>query len=64
MDKDFFGNCTVLRCYKVGYLTDAKSMADVMFCEVRDILSLERLHYIERDVDNNKNRTGVAKIPK
>lgn len=64
VDKDFFGNCTVLRCYKVGYLSDAKAMADVMFCEVRDILALERLHYIERDIDNNKNRVGVAKIPK
>ncbi len=64
VDKDFFGNCTVLRCYKVGYLTDAKSMADVLFCDAREILKLERFHFIERDVDYNKNRTGIAKIPK
>jgi hypothetical protein len=64
VDKDFFGNCSTIRCYKVGFMTDAKSMADVMFTEFREILSLEYLHYIERDVDNNKNRVGVAKIPK
>lgn len=64
VDKDFFGNCSTLRCYKVGFMTDARSMADVMFCDSQAILSLGYLHYIERDVDNNKNRLGVAKIPK
>lgn len=64
VDKDFFGNCTIIRCYKVGYLTDAKSMADVLFCDFREILTLERFHYIEREVDNNKNRKGIAKVPK
>ena len=64
VDKDFFGNCTIIRCYKVGYMTDAKSMADVLFCKPEEILKLERFHFIERDVDNNKNRTGIAKIPR
>jgi hypothetical protein len=64
VDKDFFGNCTMLRCYKIGNMSHAKAMADVLFCKKEEILQLERLHYIERDVDNNKNRIGVAKIPK
>jgi hypothetical protein len=45
-------------------MADAKSMADVMFCTPADILALEQFHYIERDVDGNRNRTGVAKLPK
>lgn len=64
VDKDFFGNCSTIRCYKVGFMADAKSMADVMFCTPAEILSLEQFHYIERDVDGNKNRVGVAKLPK
>lgn len=64
VDKDFFGNCSTIRCYKVGFMADAKSMADVMFCTPAEILCLEQFHYIERDVDGNKNRTGVAKVPK
>lgn len=64
VDKDFFGNCSEIRCYKVGFIADAKAMADVMFCEYRDILALERLHYIHREVDDNVNTKGVAKIPK
>lgn len=64
VDKDFFGNCSTIRCYKVGFMTDAKSMADVLMVDHREILSLEYLHYIERAVDNNTNRVGVAKIPK
>jgi hypothetical protein len=64
VDKDFFGNCSEIRCYKVGFIADAKAMADVMFCDFREILSLERLHYIHRDVDDNQNRAGIAKIPK
>jgi hypothetical protein len=64
VDKDFFGNCSTIRCYKVGFMADAKSMADVMFCTPADILALEQFHYIERDVDGNRNRNGVAKLPK
>jgi hypothetical protein len=64
VDKDFFGNCSTIRCYKVGFMADAKSMADVMFCTPADILALEKFHYIERNVDANTNRTGVAKVPK
>jgi hypothetical protein len=64
VDKDFFGNCSTIRCYKVGFMADAKSMADVMFCTPADILALEKFHYIERNVDENTNRTGVAKVPK
>lgn len=64
VDKDFFGNCSEIRCYKVGFIADAKAMGDVMFCEFREILELKRLHYIHRNVDDNINSTGVAKIPK
>lgn len=64
VDKDFFGNCSEIRCYKVGFMADAKAMSDVMFHDARDILALERLHYIHRNVDDNQNRAGIAKIPK
>lgn len=30
IDKDFLGNCTEIRCYRVNYDTDAKTMADAL----------------------------------
>lgn len=30
IDKDFLGNCTEIRCYRVNYDTDAKVMADAL----------------------------------
>lgn len=30
IDKDFLGNCTEVRCYRVNYDTDAKVMADAL----------------------------------
>lgn len=64
VDKDFFGNCTYLRCYKVGAVSHVKAMADVLFCKTEEIMKLERFHFIERDVDNNKNRNGIVKVPR
>jgi hypothetical protein len=30
VDKDFFGNCSEIRCYRVNYEEDCKVMANVM----------------------------------
>jgi hypothetical protein len=64
VDKDFFGNCTEIRCYAVGYVKDAKVMADTMFLDHREILKLPKFHYIHRDVGAKINTPGVVKVPK
>lgn len=64
VDKDFFGNCTEIRCYAVGDLNDAKVMANTLFCKREEIMALPKFHFIHRDVTAKTNTPGVVKIPK
>lgn len=64
VDKDFFGNCSEIRCYAVGYVNDAKVMANTMFCDHREILKLPQFHYLHRDVRAKVNTPGVVQVPK
>jgi hypothetical protein len=64
VDKDFFGNCTEIRCYGVGYVEDAKVMGNTMFIDYREIIALPQFHYIHRDVKSRTNTPGVVKVPK
>lgn len=64
VDKDFFGNCSEIRCYAVGYVNDAKVMGNTMFLDHREILDLPQFHYIHRDVRAKINKPGVVSVPK
>ncbi|MRT01135.1 hypothetical protein GJQ57_21030 [Ralstonia pickettii] len=64
VDKDFFGNCSEVRTYCVGYQNDAQTMANVMFIKAADILALPKFHYLHRNADNNTIVKGVVKLPK
>ncbi|MEX3955896.1 hypothetical protein [Trinickia sp. EG282A] len=63
VDKDFFGNCSELRTYAVGYKSDAVAMADTMFLDYRDVLKLPKFHYIHRDKAAGTNTPGVVHPP-
>lgn len=62
-DKDFLGNCTEIRCYKVGAVNDAKTMANVLFCTPADILKLKKGHYRHLYMDNDEQVQGIARLP-
>lgn len=62
-DKDFLGNCTEIRCYKVGALADAKTMANVLFCTHHDILKMKKGHYRHLYMDNDEQVQGIARLP-
>jgi hypothetical protein len=64
IDKDFFGNCSEIRCYAVGYVNDAKVMSNTMFCDHKAILALPQFHYLHRDVRAKTNTPGVVQVPK
>jgi hypothetical protein len=64
VDKAFFGNCSEIRCYAVGYIEDARVMAGTMFCDYKEILALPQYHYIHRDVRAKINAPGVVPVPK
>ncbi|PMS38453.1 hypothetical protein [Trinickia symbiotica] len=63
VDKDFFGNCTEIRCYRMGYKADAVAMADVMILDYRELLKLDQFHYVHRDKATKTNTPGVLNPP-
>ncbi|WP_151446743.1 hypothetical protein [Lacisediminimonas profundi] len=63
IDKDFLGNCTEIRCYRVNSASAVTTMADSMFVTRQEIAGLPQFHYIHRMVNQGINSPGVAKIP-
>jgi hypothetical protein len=63
VDKSFFGNCTELRCYRVGYEEDARAMSKVMFVGYQEFLDLDQFHYIAYDKMTRKTTRGVVSVP-
>jgi len=77
IDKDFLGNCTEVRCYRVNYDNDAKVMADTLSLEKRwetgpggravsvhpmkALRSLPNFHYFHKNPDLSV-RQGVNKM--
>lgn len=64
VDKDFFGNCSEVRTYCLGYENDAATMKGAMFIPKEDILALPKFHYIHRYADDGRIVRGVVKLPK
>lgn len=60
VDKDFFGNCTEVRCFRVNYENDARVMANVLRIAPGEVLELEKLHYIRRILDDRTNDLCVV----
>lgn len=49
VDKDFFGNCSMFHCGRLGYDEDAKVMARLLAVTPAELLSLPDMHYFERE---------------
>lgn len=60
VDKDFFGNCTRLRCGRLNYATDRKVMADVLGVPVEAIAAMLPLEYFEKDMGTGQVVYGVV----
>lgn len=63
MDKDFLGNCTEIRCYRVNSQGAVKSMADSMFEDKATIAGLQQYCFIHRMVNSGENVTGRVETP-
>ncbi|MEN2471063.1 hypothetical protein [Burkholderia sp. GS2Y] len=64
VDKSFFGNCTEIRCYRLGYEDDAKTMKSVMFIDHRELLKLQQFQFIHHHKATGMNQAGVVYPPK
>lgn len=61
VDKDFFGNCTEIRCFRLNYKNDARVMAGVLRVPWADLMELPDGHYVHRHMSDRKNTLGVLK---
>lgn len=63
IDKDFLGNCTEVRAYRVNYENDAKALASIMREQPERFLDLPDRHYVHRWIRERRNETGVQPLP-
>lgn len=63
VDKDFFGNCTLIHCGRLTYRADVVTMADVLNVEQAEIAQLAPLSYIERSMATGELRRGALTFP-
>lgn len=62
VDKDFFGNCTLVHCGRLNHAADAKVMAGVLNVPHDQIMNLAPLEFIERNMHSGESRREVLKI--
>lgn len=63
VDKNFLGNATVLHCGRLQDKNDVRVMSDLLFVDRADLVQLQPLEYIERDMQTGQNRRGKVIIP-
>lgn len=59
VDKDFFGNATEIRCFRVNYENDAKVMANVLREQPGEMMELPDFHFIHRNLSARTNTRGI-----
>ena len=64
MDKDTLANASKIRCGRLGWKTDAKMLAPVMWCEESDLINLKPLEYVEFDSKTRQVEKGILTFPK
>lgn len=59
VDKDFFGNATEIRCFRVNYENDARVMANVLREKPEEMMQLPDFHFIHRNLSARTNERGI-----
>lgn len=60
IDKDFFGNCSMIHTGRLNFANDAKTMADALNVPKIQITELLPFHYIEKDMASGRVTTGIV----
>ncbi|MBN9407622.1 MAG: hypothetical protein J0H69_00605 [Burkholderiales bacterium] len=71
VDKDFFGNCTYIRCFALRYPADRKAMAggmNVPLAQLDELRTIEgdthvEINWLEADFRSGKTTPGTKKLP-
>lgn len=64
VDKDFFGNCTLIHCGRLNYEADLRTMANVLRVEAPELAGLEPLAWVERNMLTGELRRGALALGK
>lgn len=63
IDKDFLGNCTEIRAYRVNYDADARALASVMRAEPELFLELPDREFLHRWIRERRWERGTQPLP-
>lgn len=61
IDKHFFGNASTVRCGRLNFDADVRTMANVLGVAQQEIRNLQTLEYIERDMKSGEVVRGKIK---
>lgn len=64
VDKDFFGNCTLIHCGRLVFASDLKAMANVLRVDGDELASLPDRAFVERDLLSGGVRRSRATVTK
>lgn len=58
IDKDFLGNCTVIRTFRLGYPDDQATVARAMNLPVKQVAALQEFEFISKNLLSGEVTTG------
>jgi len=62
IDKNFVGSCSEIRCYRLVYEEDARTMGRLLRVPYTVVIDLQRLHYLHRVMEDRVTAPGVQEI--
>jgi len=62
VDKNFWGNATLIRTGRLNFEGDVKTLANVLAVKPADIINLTPLEFIERDMQTGRAHRGRLKL--
>lgn len=62
VDKDFFGNATLVHCGRLNYEADLRTMGNVLCIAAAELQTLKPMEWIERDMATGATRKGLMRF--
>lgn len=63
IDKDFFGNCTVIHTGRLAYPDDVRTVARAMNVPEADLAALQPLQWMQKDMTTGSFSKGTIRFP-
>lgn len=63
IDKDFLGNATMIQCGRLQDKNDVRVLANLLFLQPAEIVTLGNLEYWQRDAGTGTAKRGTVRLP-